>query len=59
MNRHKSYAAKTQSGFSLVELMVAMTIGFIVVGSIGYLYIGSRSAVRTTDNMSRMEESAR
>lgn len=59
MNRQKLFAAKIQSGFSLVELMVAMTIGFIVVGSIGYLYIGSRSAFRTTDNMSRMQESAR
>lgn len=50
---------KGHSGFSLVELMVAMTIGFIVVGAVGYLYIGTRGAFRTTDNMSRMQESAR
>jgi type IV pilus assembly protein PilW len=50
---------KIQAGFSLVELMVAMTIGFIVVASVGYVYLGSRSAFRTTDNMSRMQESAR
>lgn len=59
MNRQKLFAAKYLMGFSLVELMVAMTIGFIVVGSVGYVYLGSRSAFRTTDNMSRMQESAR
>lgn len=48
-----------QAGFSLVELMVAVTIGFIVIGAVGYLYIGSRGAFRTADNMSRMQESAR
>lgn len=51
--------AKRLSGFGLIELMVAMTIGLIVVGAVGYLYIGSRGAFRTTDNMSRMQESAR
>lgn len=60
MNRHIPSARENpQSGFSLVELMVAMTIGFIVVASVGYVYLGSRSAFRTTDNMSRMQESAR
>lgn len=51
--------AKRLSGFGLVELMIAMTIGFIVVGAVGYLYIGTRATFRTTDNMSRMQESAR
>lgn len=59
MKRHMTPAQARQTGFSLVELMVAMTIGFIVVGAVGYLYIGSRGAFRTTDNMSRMQESAR
>jgi len=49
----------SQAGFSLVELMVAVTIGFIVIGAVGYLYIGSRGAFRTADNMSRMQETAR
>ncbi|OYW15343.1 MAG: hypothetical protein B7Z46_00605 [Hydrogenophilales bacterium 12-64-6] len=49
----------SQAGFSLVELMVAITIGFIVIGAVGYLYIGSRGAFRTADNMSRMQETAR
>lgn len=48
-----------QRGFSLVELMVAVTLGFIVVAAVGYLYIGSRQSFRNTENMSRMQESAR
>lgn len=48
-----------QKGFSLVELMVASTIGLIVVGSIGYFYLGTRQAYRTTDNLSRIQESQR
>lgn len=48
-----------QRGFSLVELMVAMTIGFIVLAGIGYLYLESRQAFRSMDNLSRMQESAR
>lgn len=46
-------------GFSLVELMIAMTIGFIVLAGIGYLYIESRQSFRSMDNLSRMQESAR
>lgn len=48
-----------QSGFGLVELMIAMTLGLVLLGGIGYLFIGSRAAFRTTDNLSRMQENAR
>lgn len=48
-----------QRGFSLVELMIAMTIGFVVLAGIGYLYVESRQAFRSMDNLSRMQESAR
>lgn len=48
-----------QRGLSLVELMIAITIGFIVVGAVGYLYISASQSFRTTDNMSRMQENAR
>lgn len=48
-----------QRGFSLVELMVAITLGFIVVAAVGYLYMGSRQSFRNTENMARMQESAR
>lgn len=48
-----------QRGFSLVELMVAITLGFVVVAAVGYLYLGSRQSFRNTENMARMQESAR
>lgn len=48
-----------QRGFSLVELMVAMTIGFVVLAGVGYMYLESRQAFRSMDNLSRMQESAR
>lgn len=50
---------ESQRGFSLVELMIAMTIGFVVLAGIGYLYIESRQSFRSMDNLSRMQESAR
>lgn len=49
----------SQRGFSLVELLIAMTVGFVVLAGVGYLYIESRQAFRTMDNLSRMQESAR
>jgi len=48
-----------QQGFGLVELMIAMTLGLILIGGVGYLYIGSRGAFRTSDNLSRMQENGR
>lgn len=48
-----------QTGFGLVEIMIAMTLGLVLLGGVGYLYIGSRGAFRTTDNISRIQENAR
>lgn len=47
------------SGFSLVELMVAITIGLILLGGIGYVYLGSRQTFRTQDDFSRIQENVR
>lgn len=60
MTAHSTFfSGSNQRGFSLVELMVAITLGFIVVAAVGYLYLGSRQSFRNTDNMARMQESAR
>lgn len=48
-----------QWGLSLIELMVAMTLGFIVVAAVGTVYLSSRQAFRMGDSMSRMQENAR
>lgn len=52
-------SGERQRGFSLVELMVAMTIGLIVLAGVAYLYVESRQSFRSMDNLSRMQESAR
>lgn len=39
----------SQSGFSLIELMIAMVIGFIIVG--GALYLGTASMKASRDNI--------
>ncbi|MDP2265940.1 MAG: PilW family protein [Thiobacillus sp.] len=48
-----------QRGFSLVELMVASTIGLILLGGIGYVLLGSRQTFRTQDDFSRIQENVR
>lgn len=50
---------REQKGFGLVELMIAMTLGLLLLGGIGYVYMGSSAAFRTTDNLSRIQENAR
>jgi len=59
LHHPRQLPAQNQQGFSLVELMVAITIGFVVVGAVGFVYLSARQAFRTTDNMSRMQENAR
>jgi type IV pilus assembly protein PilW len=48
-----------QSGMSLVEVMVAMTIGLVILIALGYFFISSSQINRTTDDVSRMQESGR
>lgn len=53
-------AVKSKSrGFGLVELMVAVTIGLVLLGGIGYVYLGSRQTFRTQDDFSRIQENVR
>lgn len=51
--------AGKSGGFSLVELMIAITIGLILLGGIGYVYLGSRQTFRTQDDFSRIQENVR
>ena len=44
---------------SLVELMVAMTIGLFLIGGAFYVYINSRDSMAVTDTISRLQERAR
>ena len=57
MNRRAPRASQ-ESGFSLVELLVAMTIGLVLLGAILTLYMGTSLAARQSHTVSRMGEDA-
>ncbi|MFZ3042067.1 MAG: PilW family protein [Thiobacillus sp.] len=46
-------------GVSLVELMIAMTIGLVLLGGIAYIFLGSQQTFRTQDDFSRIQENVR
>jgi len=46
-------------GFGLVELMIAVTIGLVLLLGIGYVFVGSQRTFRTQDDFSRIQESVR
>lgn len=48
-----------QSGLSLIELMVAMTLGLVITTSLGYIMVGSRATYRTQDASARVQDTGR
>ena len=54
-----SVSCRAETGFGLIEIMIAMTLGLLLLGGIGYVYLGSSAAFRTTENLSRIQENAR
>lgn len=55
----RSHAAKLHSGFSLVELMVAMALSLILLAGVLTIFASSRTTYETTDRLSRIQESGR
>lgn len=49
----------SQRGFSLVELMVAVTIGLIILAAVSGIFVTSKSTYNTTDSLARLQENAR
>ncbi len=58
MRRHPILHA-SQRGFSLVELMVAVTIGLIILAAVSGIFVTSKSTYNTTDSLARLQENAR
>jgi type IV pilus assembly protein PilW len=52
-------SAVRASGFSLVELMIAMALSLILMGGVIGIFISSRQAYQTEDAMSRNQEAGR
>lgn len=52
-------ATKKQHGFTLVELMVAMTLGLLLLGGVITILTSSHQTYRVNDALARMQENAR
>lgn len=50
---------KKQQGLTLVEIMVAMTIGLVLLGGVATVMSSSQSTYRVNETVARMQESAR
>lgn len=46
-------------GFTLVELMIAMILGLILVGGVGYVFLSIKQSYRTNEALSQIQDSAR
>jgi len=48
-----------ESGFSLIELMLALMLGLIVIGGLGQIYVGGRDTNRIIDNTALLNDNGR
>ena len=59
MTRHSlSQGPRRSKGFSLIELLISMTIGLVIVGAALSAYLGASSAGKVAEAQSRMNEDA-
>lgn len=56
---HQFALKRFQRGFNLIELMITLLLGLLVVLAAISMFISSRRLYTTTENMSRLQESAR
>ncbi len=50
---------KTQRGITLIELMIAITLGLLLMVVISNLFLGSKQSYRSQDNLARLNENGR
>jgi type IV pilus assembly protein PilW len=53
------YFKSSQTGFTLIELMIAMLLGAFLIGGIMQIFLGSRQTYRMQENLSRLQENGR
>lgn len=59
MNRRCRWHARTQDGLSLVELMVAITLGLIILAAVAQIFVSSRTAYTLEEGLARVQEAGR
>jgi type IV pilus assembly protein PilW len=50
---------RLQSGFSLVEILIALTLGLVLIGGLLQIFLNSKQTYRINDELSRLQENAR
>lgn len=58
MTHRHAPAFRRQAGFSLIELMISITIGLVVIGAVFAAYLGSGVAGRNSQALSQVNEDA-
>ncbi|WP_411728114.1 PilW family protein [Methyloglobulus sp.] len=53
------YTAKSQQGFSLIEILIAMLIGLFLLGGLLQIFTGAKQSNRMQENLSRLQENGR
>jgi type IV pilus assembly protein PilW len=56
---HMNATRNRQRGVSLIELMVALTIGLVLIAGAGQIYVKSHATYETNDSVARLQETAR
>lgn len=59
VRRHAPHFRKYHKGFSLIELMIAMVLGFIIIGAVIAVFLGTSQTYRTQEAMSQVQETGR
>ncbi len=50
---------KSQRGFSLIELMIALVLGLFIIGGVLAVFIGSSASFNSNESLSRVQENGR
>lgn len=59
MNARASARRRTQTGFSLTELMVAVTIGLIILAAVAGIFVNANKASNNQNRLARVQENGR
>lgn len=56
---HSMRIRTPERGFTLIELMIAATLGLLVIGGVGAVFMSSSSTVKALDQLATLQESGR